>query len=215
MKTIHQIANQLMLKSIEISDISLYHGKMGIVLALYLYAHQSEREYINDFAWDLLQDVYSGVNETLPVGLEYGLSGIGYGVTLLKKYGVFNCDLDKVLCGIDQNIMSYDPRRITNLSYRSGAWGLVSYIRLRMDVEDKINSFDSQYMQELQNVLLSIPTFQNGISHKTLWNDLQAPDWELSDFNNKPIGIDEGLSYFLIKNLNLVDSSFSSSTCKF
>lgn len=44
-----------MLKSIEMSDISLYHGKMGIVLALYIYALQSAQEHIKDYAWDMLK----------------------------------------------------------------------------------------------------------------------------------------------------------------
>ena len=39
-----RIANYLMLKSIELQDISLYHGKMGIVLALSLYAHQEGKK---------------------------------------------------------------------------------------------------------------------------------------------------------------------------
>lgn len=196
-----QISNHLMLKSIELRDISLYHGKMGLVLALYLYAHQTKQEHIKDFAWDLLQEVHKIVNDTLPVGLEYGLSGIGYGISLLKKYGIFDCDLDDVLHSIDQKIMVYDPRRITDFSYRSGAWGLCSYIRLRMDLEGKTNSFDSQYLQELQQALAATSAFPNGIPHKTLWEDLQAPDWDLSEFHDKPIGIDEGLAYFLINNL--------------
>lgn len=42
-----QIANYLMLKTIGLQNVSLYHGKMGVVLALYLYAYQAEKEYIN------------------------------------------------------------------------------------------------------------------------------------------------------------------------
>lgn len=192
-----------MLKSIETSDISLYHGKMGIVLALYIYAQQSAQEHIKDYVWDLLQEVYNGVNETQPVGLEYGLAGIGYGTTLLKKYGIFDCDLDEVLCNIDQKIMTYDPRRITDFTYRTGAWGLSNYISLRMNVEGKISSFDTQYLQELQYVLSANQAYNKGMPEKTIWTDLQAPDWELSDFQNHPLGIDEGLAYYLIKNINL------------
>jgi len=198
-----QIANYLMLKTIGLQNVSLYHGKMGVVLALYLYAYQAEKEYINDFAWDLLQDVYKGISETLPVGLEYGLAGIGFGVTLLKKHGVVDCDLNEVLYDIDKKIMAYDPRRITDFSFRNGAWGVSSYIRLRQEVEGKLNSFDSQYIQELQQVLATIPVFREGVLHKTLWEDLQAPEWDLSDFYDKPLGIDEGLAYFLINNLKM------------
>jgi hypothetical protein len=195
-----RIANYLMLKSIELQDISLYHGKMGIVLALSLYAHQEGKKNLNDFAWDLLQDVYKGVNETLPIGLEYGLSGIGYGITLLKKHGIVDCNLNEVLYDIDQHIMRYDSRRITDFSFRHGAWGLSSYIRLRLDVERSINSFDPQYLQELQQVITTSPSFRKGFPHRILWEDLQIPDWNLSNFHGKSIGIDEGLAFFLVNN---------------
>lgn len=203
MKSNIEIANHLMLKSIGIYDISLYHGKMGLVLALYLYARQEGATHISDYAWDLLQEVHKGVNETLPIGLEYGLSGIGYGITLLKKYDIFDCDLNAILGGIDQKIMCYDPRRITDLSFRNGVCGLINYIRLRIEVEGEIKSFDVQYLHELQQKVTTFPVLQNGIPHTTLWNDLHSPDWNLSDFHDKPLGIDEGLAYFLIKNLNL------------
>lgn len=51
MKSNIEIANHLMLKSIGIYDISLYHGKMGLVLALYLYARQEGATHISDYAW--------------------------------------------------------------------------------------------------------------------------------------------------------------------
>lgn len=202
MEVNRQILNQLILRSVNLRDIGLYHGKMGVTLALYLYAHKEGLKYVNEFAWDLLQEVYAGLNETLPVGIEYGLSGIGYGISLLKNYGIFNCDLDNVLYDIDQKIMAYDPRRISDFSYRTGAWGLYNYICLRMDIEGKINSFDLQYLQELQQVLAVVPTSSNGKPYKILWEDLQAPDWDSSEVYCKPIGIDGGLAYFLINNLD-------------
>lgn len=203
MKMSQKISNHLMLKSVDLCDIGLYHGKMGLVLALYLYSLQESLEYIGEFAWELLQDVYAGVNEALPVGMEYGLSGIGYGVSLLKKYGVFDNDLDDVLHSIDEKIMVYDPCRIKDYSYRSGALGVYSYIRLRMDIEGKANSLDSQYLKELQQTLTKAPNFSNGIPYKMLWQDLQVPRWNTEDFQGKPIGIDGGLAYYLINTLDL------------
>lgn len=60
-----QIANYLMLKSISIRNISLYHGKTGILLALYLFSHQEEKENIKEYAWDLLQDIHK--DTTVPL----------------------------------------------------------------------------------------------------------------------------------------------------
>ncbi len=41
MESTRKMANQLMLKSIELSDTSIYPDKTGLVSALYLYAHSS------------------------------------------------------------------------------------------------------------------------------------------------------------------------------
>lgn len=42
MELLDRLKNHLMLKCLELQDISLYHGKTGIALALYLHAHQRQ-----------------------------------------------------------------------------------------------------------------------------------------------------------------------------
>ncbi|WP_337569731.1 lanthionine synthetase LanC family protein [Hallella sp.] len=197
-----QIANYLMLKSISIRNISLYHGKTGILLALYLFSHQEEKENIKEYAWDLLQDIHKDINETLPLGLEYGLAGIGLGMTLLKSHGIIDCDLNDLLYDIDQQIMMYDPRRFTDFSFRNGALGIKHYIEQRLVVEQELLSFDTFYLKELQQALVKNSLDQNEAKqHITLWSDLQPPEWDVSEFYDKPLGLDAGLSFYLIENL--------------
>lgn len=66
MELLDRLKNHLMLKCLELQDISLYHGKTGIALALYLHAHQHQDENLEEYTWDLLQTVHEGVNECLP-----------------------------------------------------------------------------------------------------------------------------------------------------
>lgn len=89
------IINHILLRSVDCKDISLYHGKMGIVLALYLNAREQGKAEWEDWAWDLLQSVYAQLAENLPYDMEDGLVGIGYAVTLLKKNGIFDEDPNK------------------------------------------------------------------------------------------------------------------------
>lgn len=154
-----QIANYLMLKSISIRNISLYHGKTGILLALYLFSHQEEKENIKEYAWDLLQDIHKDINETLPLGLEYGLAGIGLGMTLLKSHGIIDCDLNDLLYDIDQQIMMYDPRRFTDFSFRNGALGIKHYIEQRLVVEQELLSFGTFYLTSVMKITPNMTVF--------------------------------------------------------
>ena len=70
-------------------ELGLFHGKMGVVVALYLYADAYGDEVMREYAWELFQQVYDGVHTDMPVGLERGLAGIGYGTTLLCKRLIF------------------------------------------------------------------------------------------------------------------------------
>ncbi len=201
MELLDRFKNHLMLKCLELQDISLYHGKTGITLALYLYAHQRGDEILKEYAWDLLQSVHKGVNECLPYGLEWGLAGIGTGITLLKKNGLLDCDLNAVLADIDAKIMEHDPRRLDDFSFRNGALGLYSYIHLRLSTECEITSFDHTYLAELQNLLQK---FLHGNTQPSLdfSTDLQAPSWDTTDFLDKPLGLDGGVAYHLFSNYN-------------
>ena len=100
-----KIADYLLLRSSYMQELGLFHGKMGVVVALYLYADAYGDEVMREYAWELFQQVYDGVHTDMPVGLERGLAGIGYGTTLLCKRGLVECSLNDILEDIDRKIM--------------------------------------------------------------------------------------------------------------
>lgn len=204
MNEIEKIVCHLMLKCADLRDISLYHGRTGIVFALYAYAQKKEDENLKEYAWDLLQTVYKGIYDNQPYGLEWGLAGIGYGVTLLKKYGIFDCDLNNVLYEIDQKIMAYDPRRISNFSFRNGALGIHSYLCLRQSVENSLRSFDTTYLHELQMQIQNNHRFDHEILHRDVLHDLQLPQWDISEYADKALGLDAGMAYFLLSYCDII-----------
>ena len=100
-----KIADYLLLRSGYLQELGLFHGKMGVVVALYLYADAYGDEVMREYAWELFQQVYDGVHTDMPVGLERGLAGIGYGTTLLCKRGLVECSLNDILEDIDRKLL--------------------------------------------------------------------------------------------------------------
>ncbi len=197
-ETQEKIVRYLMLNTHLYPNISLYHGRMGIVLALYSFAERHDKKYISDFAWDMLQEVYKNVNDGMPVGLELGLSGIGYGVTALKKFGVFDCELNDVLTDVDSRIMQFDPRRMTELSYRAGMLGVWNYIRFRLQTESELTSLDGMFVSELKERMSHYGIDIAALQPKSVFDDLRHPTWDIGNYLKKNCGIDGGMGYYLL-----------------
>lgn len=197
-KELRKIADYLLLKSSYVRDIGLFHGKMGVVVALYAYANYYDDKILEDYAWDLLQQIYDAVYNDMPINMEYGLAGIGYGTTLLRKYGYVDCDLNAILTDIDAKIMERDPRRMTDYSVRTGLGGLQLYIALRQEDNCPLLTFDRQYLEELQSVMMNSEKL---IPATNIIDMLLEPSFSIDDYIGNPIGIDEGSAYYIIKEV--------------
>lgn len=195
------IVNYLILNYGQINDVSLYHGKTGVILALMMYAKSTDCTPVKDFADECFLEIYDGIHDGMPIGIEYGLAGIGYGVTLMKKAGLIDCDLNDVLFNIDYKIMETDPRRCKNLSFRKGLAGVMSYINLRMAVEGQVLSFDSMYLNELAMRMSSVGESIHTEVSKTMIDDIDAPSWKDNDYISKLTSIHNGSAYYLIKSV--------------
>lgn len=194
---LRKITDYLLLKSLYVQDVGLFHGKMGVVLALYAHAKRYQDDLIEEYAWDLLQQVYDGVHTDMPLGLENGLAGIGYGTTLLYGHGWVDCDLNDILSDIDAKIMERDPRRLTDYSVRSGIKGLWLYLRERQKSDGHIFTFDNRYLTELQSKFANVSPMIPDINIIDILNEPSFSDCEYID---EPIGIDGGSAFYLLKD---------------
>ena len=70
------IVNYLLLHSSHMNNVSFFHGKMGVVVAMYAYANRYNDKFIEEYAWDLLQQVYDGVMQ-----LHYSVKEGGWSAT--------------------------------------------------------------------------------------------------------------------------------------
>lgn len=195
MDNIDRIADYLLLQSDDMPEVGLFHGKMGVVVALYQYADACGDESVQEYAWELFQQVYEGVHTGLPFGLEDGLAGIGYGTTWMCQHGLMECSLNDVLGDIDRQIMEHDPRRLTDMSMRTGVRGLMLYLALRQSVE-AVTTFDGQYMMELQ---ATIRRNRLSCGLPDMMDILNEPIFSETDYLGKPLGIDGGCAYYILK----------------
>lgn len=190
------LINHLILQIVQTKDNSLYHGRMGVVLALCCYGKAYHDNRLCEYALDILSmkgdDYYNG-----DIGVENGLSGLGIGFTLLNKAGMFKADLNDVLYEIDNKIMGVDPRRIKDMSFRNGAAGIFYYIKTRLSIEEKLFSIDCKYITELkENIKANTKDWPIG---ETLLGNIRQPAWGAETYLDKPIGIDNGSAYYLMK----------------
>ena len=199
---IRNIVDYLLLKSSYMPNIGLFHGKMCIAIAMFAYANRFNDKLMEEYAWDLLQQVYDGVHSDMPIELESGLIGIGYGVTLLYENKWVEGELDSVLFDIDEKIMERDPRRIKDFSLRSGIGGLLFYLTIRERTNGALATFDRQYLTALHDKVLD-NDFK--VRETNLIDILNMPSFKETDYIDQPIGIDGGSAYYVLKRSFLHD----------
>lgn len=147
---LYRIANHLMMKSPFINDIGLYHGKMGVILFFFHFSRYVNNTLYEDFASELLNDLYDEISVDMPLNLEYGLSGIGWGLHYILQNQFVEGDIDIVLSEIDNKIMEYNLCRMRDETMKTGSKGILCYISKR--VFCKNNFFDSSFVLEIEKM---------------------------------------------------------------
>ena len=220
--TYEQALTYLTINSSFTGDLGLFHGRMGIILFFAHYARATQSKHYEDFAGYLLDELYEEIHEDLPVNLENGLCGIGWGIEYLVQQGFMEGDTDEILADIDRKVMELDPLRMTNLSFRRGLAGIAFYVIVRLNAhrEASLLPFDAAYLTSLQQALErtefteaeEIPVDLSVIFNQVLKGGkltLSLPDClthsELSldkPFDEILLGLEEGLAGWLWSNLS-------------
>ena len=154
-KMLTRIANHLIMNASFLTDLGLYHGKMGIVLFFAHYGRYTGEILYDDFAGELLDEIYSEIHTDMPINFESGLCGIGWGIEYLLENGFMEGDSNEILSEIDAKIMERDLRRIKDLSFRTGLEGISCYIQKRIDSTFRKKDtmpFDDIYLSDWHTV---------------------------------------------------------------
>ena len=126
-----KIVRHLIINSSFCPSMGLYHGKMGIVIALLHYARHTKDSIYADFAWDILNEVFDGISLVDSVSLESGYSGIGWALVYIIKNNFLDGDPDFILSEIDEIIGRIDLDKIDDLGVDKGLAGLLCYMKAR------------------------------------------------------------------------------------
>lgn len=190
-----EINDSIILNSPNIVDLGILHGKMGVVIYLYIYSRYSQKEYYADFASILLDGILSELDVSLSFSFESGLSGIGWGIEYLIQNKYLDGDTSEILSDIDLIVMkNQDIRRINDWSFKKGISGLVLYTFTRLTSFARNQNkypFDELYLSEMlnnitqfdycdmpcyvKNILLSFKEYM--IKLYTLFNSINIPKY--------------------------------------
>ena len=151
----HQALAYLTINSSFLGDLGLFHGRMGIVLFFAHYARVTQNKQYEDFAEILLDEIYEEIHWDLPINLENGLCGIGWGIEYLVQNGFMKGNTDEILADIDRKVLEIDPLRISDLSFRRGLAGIIFYVIARLNANRETCNlpFDQKYLDSLQKAL--------------------------------------------------------------
>lgn len=219
-----------------VPDLGLFHGKMGYVLFFACYGYHSKNVLYENLADELLDEIYEELHSDIPINLEDGLCGIGWGIEFLVQNGYMVGNTDEILEDIDKRIMEYDVHRMSNLSLRHGLAGIVFYVIARLSAfrEKAILPFDDVYLDNLKEALLHanfseadetspclLEIYLGALNRSELRvtglpQVLSSPSIELTDdFLSLPFGLENGIAGILLsrtlngvlKAENIKDSS--------
>ncbi len=227
--TYEQALAYLTINSSFLRDLGLFHGRMGIVLFFAHYAHISNSKHYEDFAGHLLDEIYEEIHWDLPVNLENGLCGIGWGIEYLVQHGFMEGNTDEILADIDRKVMEIDPLRLSDLSFRRGLAGIAFYVIARLNAKRQtpVLPFDTAYLTSLEKALkranfseyneiqldlvVSLHLVLNG--KKIL---LSLPNYLIysklsidTAFDDLLLGLENGLAGWLWNNPNKIDNSYN------
>ncbi len=220
------INRHIILNAFNLSDLGLYRGKMGIVLYFYIYSRYMNEKIYEDYAGELLDNIFDEINIHLPFFFDDGLCGIGWGIEHLAQNNYLRIDTNEILSDLDKFIMQVNPTRIVYKSLDKGLAGLVKYILARLTSHARSASFpfDGEYLSRLYEFIMQ--KHQELINLHPVFNDFityfQEPYYKRTEFDpsffvtspditkiNKesirshPLGIRDGLSGSCLKQLRL------------
>jgi hypothetical protein len=145
--------NKLILKSCDLLDLGLFHGKMGLVIFFFHYAYFTKKSIYRKFAEQLLDEIFEDIHDRLTLDLENGYCGIGWGIEYLSQKKFIAGDTNEILESIDMKVMEWNLKRVKDLSLKNGIAGVFHYVLCRLKNKSLITPFDIDFLSDLEIVV--------------------------------------------------------------
>ena len=133
-----RITNTLLLNSSFIENLGLMHGKMGIAIYFFHLARSSNNQIYENYAGELIDEIYEEISIKTPCDFENGLAGIGWGIEYLVQQGFLNADTDEVLEPIENQLQS-SRNQFRGIGLLNGLTGLGAYYLKRLQNPNSSN----------------------------------------------------------------------------
>lgn len=162
-KRLIRIVNQNILYGSFNPDPGLFNGRMGMVIFFFHYARNTGNEWYENFAGEILDDIYEDITDDMPLCLTNGLCGVGWGMLYLIQQGFVEGEVDDVLEMIDRKVASLPAWQVE---------GMEHYLRFRSAMTDaKADSYSpSEIIRKIiSQSELGILSWQNGL--KIVWDE--------------------------------------------
>jgi len=157
-----RIINTLLLNASFIDNLGLMHGKMGISIFFFQIARQTKNQIYEDYAGELIDEIYEEITENTPVNFENGLAGIGWEIEYSVQIGFIEADTDNVLEEFDNPIFEVlninTPKEISLINgiIRFGA----SFIRNIQSQQLNVEKTATLFIKQILIKLLTIFSFE-------------------------------------------------------
>lgn len=206
-----RIANYLMMNASFQDNLGIYQGKMGCVLFFAHYSRYTNQLRYAEFASELLDEIYTDLDERVPVDFAHGLCGIAWGIEHLVQLSFTQADTGEILEDLNTKIMERDPLRIHDLSFEKGLEGIAYYITVHTHSPyAKTKTIAPNYLSCLSTALtnaglagINLPRKALSLPealHQKMTTLNMANDADLSTY---PLGIVEGLAGMGLKIMGL------------
>jgi hypothetical protein len=139
LECLRKMADSLFLGSSFVPRPGLLKGKMGICIFFYHFSRIVDNKVYEDFAGELLDDVFEAINDKTSCDFENGLAGIGWGIDYLIQKGFVGGDADEILSEIDEKLLQKiksdsHPKLVLN----HGITGIGIYVLSRIKKSQEI-----------------------------------------------------------------------------
>lgn len=132
-----RIAKLLILHGSFSNNLGLMNGKMGIIIFFFHLAKYTRKKIFEDFAGEMIDEIYAEIHDHYPSNFENGLSGIAWGMEYLIQNKFVEADSNEVLEDLDKMIFEWDIRKVSDYSLDTGLEGIAHYVISRCTGKQK------------------------------------------------------------------------------
>lgn len=169
-----RITNSLLLNASFIDNLGLMHGKMGIAIYFFHLARETKNQIYEDYAGELIDEIYDEINIDTPCDFENGLAGIGWGIEYLVQNKFIHANTNEVLDEFDNRIINHiTSHTSSDTGILNGLNGYILYFLNRLNSNVHGTTYFESIRKSLENVF--------GLLHQNINN--QSVDID----NNEPL----------------------------